>query len=155
VSERTTVARGRYDGGLSWLLWAQRRPRSGPPGTELVSMVRVTDPAGRVLREGGAGGPALDPGQLMNVRAGGGAEGPYCLLVRVHPDVRRVAVTTAAGSSLNLPAHDAAEFPEVRFAALLVPRDLRLAAVTGFGADGRPLERFDLAAHQRNWHARR
>jgi hypothetical protein len=91
----------------------------------------------------------------MNVSACGGAEGPYCLLARVHPDVRRVAVTTAAGGSLNLPVHDAAEFPEARFAALPVPRDLRLAAVTGFGAGGRPLERFDLAVHQRNWHARR
>jgi hypothetical protein len=43
----------------------------------------------------------------------------------------------------------------VRFAALLVPRDLRLAAVTAFDRDGRQLERFDLGFHQRFWHGHR
>jgi hypothetical protein len=43
----------------------------------------------------------------------------------------------------------------VRFAVLLVPRDLRLAAVTGLGPDGRELERFDLGFHQRFWHGHR
>jgi hypothetical protein len=156
VGERKTVARGRYDGGLSWLIWAERRPsRDGRPDADLMSMIRITDASGRILREGGASGLALEPGTLMNVSTGGGDEGPYCLLVRVDPQVRRVAVTTEAGQAMNLPVHDAPDFPEVRFAALLVPRDLHLAAVTGFGPDGQLLERFDLTMHQRHWHEHR
>jgi hypothetical protein len=156
VDERKTVARGRYGDGLSWLVWAERQvPRDGQPDAELMSMIRVTDASGRVLREGGAGGPALPPDRLMDVSTGGGDEGPYCLLARVHPDIRRVAVTTEAGKTMNMPVHDAPDFPEVRCAALLVPRDQRLAAVTGFGLDGQPLERFDLGFHQKFWHDRR
>ena len=156
MSERQTVARGQYGDGLSWLVWAQREaPRDDQPDAELTTMIRVTDAGGRVLREGGAGGPALSPGQLMNVSTGGGDEGPYCILARVHPGIRRVAVTTEAGEVMDVPLYDAPDFPEVRFAVLLVPRDLRLAAVTGLGPDGRELERFDLGFHQRFWHGRR
>jgi hypothetical protein len=156
VSERQEVARGQYGDGLSWLVWAEREPpRDGQPDAELTTMIRVTDAGGRVLREGGAGGPALVPGQLMNVSTGGGDEGPYCILARVHPDIRSVAVTTEAGGAMNMTVYDAPDFPEVRFAVLLVPRDLRLAAVTGLGPDGRQLEHFDLGFHQRFWHERR
>jgi hypothetical protein len=108
-----------------------------------------------VLREGGAGGPALERGQLMNVSTGGAAEGPYCILVRVHPDIRRVEVTAQAGETMNMPVYDSPDFPDVRFAVLLVPRDLRLSAVIGLGPDGRQLERFDRGFHQRFWHDRR
>jgi hypothetical protein len=156
VGERQTVAQGQYGDGLSWLVWAEREaPREGQPDAELITMVRVTDASGRVLREGGAGGPALGPGELMSVSTGGGDEGPYCILVRVHPGIRRVAVTTEAGETLSMAVYDAPDFPEVRFAVLLVPRDLRLAAVTGLGPDGRQLERFDLGFHQRFWHEHR
>ena len=156
MSERQTVARGQYGDGLSWLVWAQREARDdGQPDAELTTMIRVTDASGRVLREGGASGPALSPGQLMNVSTGGGDEGPYCILARVDPGIRRVAVTTEAGEVMDMPVYDAPDFPEVRFAVLLVPRDLRLAAVTGHGPDGRELERCDLGFHQRFWHGRR
>jgi hypothetical protein len=81
------------------VIWAQRQsPGGGEPGTgELASMTRITSADGRVLREGGGGGPALPAGSLMNVSTGGGDEGPYCLLARVHPDIRRVELMTAAG----------------------------------------------------------
>ena len=76
MGERKTVAQGRYDDGLSWLVWAEREaPRDGQTDPELMSMIRVTDASGRVLREGGAGGPAPGPGQLMNVSTGSGDEG--------------------------------------------------------------------------------
>jgi hypothetical protein len=156
MGERHTVAQGQYGDGLSWLVWAQREAsRDGRPDADLMTMIRVTDAGGRVLRDGGAGGPALPAGQLMNVSTGGGSEGPYCILVRAHPDVRRVEVTTARGEIMNMAVYDAPDFPEVRFAVLLVARDLRLAAVTGLGADASPLERFDLTFHQRFWHDRR
>ena len=84
----------------------------------------------------------------MNVSAGGSDEGPYALLARVHPDIRRVELTTADGEIKNVPVYGSADFQEVRFAALLVPRDLRLDSVTGFSDGGEELERFDLAFHQ-------
>ena len=54
-----------------------------------------------------------------------------------------------------MPVYDSADFPEVRFAALLVPRDLHLDSVMGFSGTGEELERFDLAFHQRFWHRHR
>jgi hypothetical protein len=153
-NERQVIAEGSYGDGLSWLIWAQRQPSSAsqPGADDLLSMIRVTAADGRVLHEGGAGGPALYPGDLMKVSTGGSDEGPYCLLARVHPDIRRVQLATAAGDIMNIPVYDADDFREVRFAALLVPRDLRLDSVTGLGKSGEELERFDLRFHQSFWH---
>jgi hypothetical protein len=156
-TEQHVIAEGSYGDGLSWLVWAQRQPSGGAPpdADELMSMIRVTSADGRVLHEGGGGGPTLYPGHLMNVSTGGSDEGPYCLLARVHPSIRRVELATAAGESLDVPVYDSADFPEVRFAALLVPRELRLAFVAGLGDSGEELSRFDLAFHQQFWHQRR
>lgn len=155
-TERHVIAEGSYGDGLSWLIWAQRQPLHGAQldTDELMSMIRVTSADGRVLHEGGAGGPALYPGDLMNVSTGGSDEGPYCLLARVHPGIRRVELATAAGKSLDVPVYDSTDFPEVRFAALLVPRDLRLDFVAGLGDSGEELSRFDLTFHQSFWHRR-
>lgn len=154
---RYVIAEGSCGDGLSWLIWAQRQRSGGaqPGGDELLSMIRVTSADGRVLHEGGAGGPALYPGDLMNVSTGGGDEGPYCLLARVHPSIRRVGLATAAGEVLDVPVYDSGDFPEVRFAALLVPRELRLDFVAGLGDSGAELSRFDLTFHQDFWHRRR
>jgi hypothetical protein len=156
-TDRHVIAEGSYGGGLSWLIWAQRQqPRTRTPNVnELLSMIRVTSADGRVLHEGGGGGLAFYPGDLMNVSTGGSDEGPYCLLTRVHPSIRRVELATAAGESLDVPVYDSADFPEVRFAALLVPRDLRLDFVAGLGDSGEELSRFDLTFHQQFWHRRR
>jgi hypothetical protein len=156
-NERQVIAKGTYGDELSWVIWAQWQSsvdaRSG--ADELLSMIRVTSADGRVLHEGGGGGPALYPGQLMNVSTGGSDEGPYCLLARVHPDIGRVELVTAAGESMHVPVYNSAHFPDVRFAALLVPRELNLDSVAGFGDSGEELERFDLTFHQRFWHQHR
>jgi hypothetical protein len=89
------------------------------------------------------------------VATSGGDEGPYCLLARVHPDIERVELVTAAGENMQVPVYDSALFPEVRFAALLVPRELNLDSVTGSSDSGEELERFDLAFHQSIWHRHR
>jgi len=156
-TERHVIAEGSYGDGLSWLIWAQRQPSGGAQlgADELMSMIRVCPADGRVLHECGGGGPALYPGDLMNVSTGGGDEGPYCLLVRVHPSIRRVALATAAGESLDVPVYGSADFPEVRFAALLVSRGLRLDFVAGLRDSGEELSRFDLTFHQQFWHRRR
>jgi hypothetical protein len=155
--QQVVIAEGTYGDGVSWLIWASRSSLSGgePGEDELMSMIRITDPDGPMLHEGGAGGPALYPGTLMKVSTGGGGEGPYALLARVHPDIRRVELTTADGEIMNVPVYDSPDFQEVRFATLLVPRDLHLDSVTGFSDGAEELERFDLAFHQRFWHQRR
>lgn len=56
---------------------------------------------------------------------------------------------------MNVPVYDSADFPEVRFAALLVPRDLHLGFVAGSSDSGQELARFDLTFHQRFWHQHR
>ena len=156
-TERHVIAEGNYGDGLSWLIWAQRQSPGGarPGADELMSMIRLTSADGQVLHEGGGGGPALYPGHLMSVSTGGSDEGPYCLLARVHPHIRRVELATAAGESLDVPVYDSADFPEVRFAALLVPRELRLDFVAGLGDSGEELSRFDLTFHQQFWHRHR
>jgi hypothetical protein len=58
------------------------------------------------------------------------------------------------GSTRSVPLYDCAEIPEVRFAALLLPREDLLDSVAGFGARGRELERFDLRFQQGRWEAR-
>jgi hypothetical protein len=90
----------------------------------------------------------------MTVSTGSNDEGPYCLLARAHPDIRRVELATAAGESLDVPVYDSADFPEVRFAALLVSRELRLDFVAGIGDSGEELSRFYLTFHQQFWHRR-
>lgn len=149
---RYSVARGTYGDGLSWVVWAKRNdPRAG----DLLSMIRVTDSDGRILHGGGGAGPPLYPGHVLNVTTGGSEEGPRVLLARVHPDVRRVVLTARDGAAMEVPIYDCAEVPEVRFASLLLPRDLPLGHVAGFGADGTELERFDLGFHQSRWDERR
>ena len=156
-NERQVIAEGTSGDGLSWVIWA-RRQLSGDAQSgadEVLSMIRVTSADGRVLHEGGGGGPALYPGQLMNVSTGGSDEGPYCLLARVHPDIERVELVTAAGEIMHMPVYDSADFPEVRFATLLVPRELNLDSVAGFSDGDEELERFDLTFQQSFWHQHR
>ncbi|MDR0343662.1 MAG: hypothetical protein LBI49_11270 [Nocardiopsaceae bacterium] len=113
----------------------------------------MTDQAGRMLHGAGVGGPPLEPGRLMNVRSSGSDEGPRALLARVHPDVRRMVVTTEDGQSKNVPVFDCEQIPEVRFACLLVPRDVRLREIVGHGEAGQELERFSLGFQQGQWEA--
>lgn len=147
---RHVVAEG-TDNGLSWVIWARRdEPRPG----DLFSMIRVCDEAGRILHAGGVGGPALYPGHLLNVTTGGSDEGPRVLLARVHTSVRRMRVHAEDGSQRDVALYDCTAVPEVRFACALLPRDLPLRSVAGFGAKGSELERFDLRFHQGRWEAR-
>lgn len=147
---RHLIAEGTYE-GLAWKTWVRRHePRTG----DLLSMVRVTDETGRVLHGQGAGGPPLQPGQLLKVNTGGGEEGPRMLLARVHPEVRRLVLTTADGEVVDVPLYDHPEIREVRFASLPLPRDMILDFIAGIGGDGSELERFSLRFQQGQWEAR-
>ena len=145
------IAEGTHSDGLTWVIWARRHePRKG----DLLSMIRVSDAAGRVLHGGGRAGPPLHPGHVLNVSTGGSDEGPRALLARVDPSVRRLELKVEGGTTLDVPLYDSPDIPEVRFASMLLPRDVVLESVAGFGAKNRELERFDLRFYQGRWEER-
>jgi hypothetical protein len=148
MSGRVVVAEGTHSDGLTWVIWARRHePREG----DLLSMIRVTDAAGRILHGGGRAGPPLPVGHVLNVTSGGSDEGPRTLLARVDPRVRRLELKVQDGTPLDVPLYDCPDIPEVRFASLLLPRDVALESLTGFGAKNEELERFDLRFYQARW----
>lgn len=148
---RCVVAEGTDDAGVSWVIWARRdAPRDG----DLLSMIKLSDSGGRIVHVGAASGPPMYPGRLLNITTSGSEEGPRALLGRVDPSVRRLELRVHDGSTRNVPLYDCAEVPEVRFAALLLPREELLESVAGFGAKGPELERFDLRFQQGRWEAR-
>jgi hypothetical protein len=148
---RHVIAARTGDAGVSWVIWARRdTPREG----DLLSMIRLTDSGGRILHLGAASGPPLYPGRLLNITTSGSEEGPRALLGRVDPSVKRLELRVHDGGIRNVPLYDCGEIPEVRFAALLLPREELLDSVAGFGAQGPELERFDLRFQQGRWEAR-
>jgi hypothetical protein len=145
---RYVVAEGTHSDGLQWVIWARRHQ---PSEGDLFTMIRVTDATGRILHGGARGGPPLHPGHVLNVTTGGGDEGPRSLLARVDPSVRRVELRVQGGTTLEVPVYDCADVPEVRFASVLVPREVSLESVAGFGEKDEELERFDLRFYQGRW----
>jgi hypothetical protein len=142
------IAEGTHSDGLTWVIWARRHePHEG----DLLSMIRITDTSGRIVHGGGRAGPPLQPGHVLNVSSGGGDEGPRVLTARVDPSVRRLELKVRDGTAFDVPLYDCAGIPEVRFASLLLPRDVTLESVTGFGAENQELERFDLRFDQGRW----
>jgi hypothetical protein len=149
---RYVVAEGIHDAGVSWVVWARRdEPHDG----DLLAMIRLTDSSGRILHAGGSSGPPLYPGRMLNVSTSGSEEGPRALLARVATAVRRLELLVKNGDTVDVPLFDCPDIPEVRFGALLLPRDLSLETLTGFDAQGAELERFDLRFQQGRWEARR
>jgi hypothetical protein len=148
---RYEVAKGSHGAGVSWVIWARRdEPRDG----DLLSMIRVADASGRILHAGGSSGPPLYPGRVLNISTSGSEEGPRALLGRVDPAVRRLELRTQDGTTMNVPLFDCPDIPEVRFAALLLPRELSLESAAAFDAKDAELERFDLRFQQGRWEAR-
>lgn len=56
---------------------------------------------------------------------------------------------------MDVPLFDCPGIPEVRFGALLLPREVSLEFLAGFDAQGAELEQFDLRFQQGQWEARR
>jgi len=151
MSGKYMIAEGKHGDGLTWVIWARRHePHEG----DLLSMIRITDAAGRILHGAGRAGPPLHPGHVLNVSSGGSHEGPRVLTARVDPRVRRLELKVRDGTAFDVPLYDCPDIPEVRFASLLLPRDVTLESVTGFGAENQELERFDLRFDQGRWEER-
>lgn len=149
--DRQVVAEGVTDEGLAWVIWARRdEPRPG----DLLSMIKVTDPGGRILHAGGMAGPPLHTGYLLNITTGGSDEGPRVLIGRIDPTIRKLRLRAENATTLSVAIHDCEAIPEVRFAIALIPRDLPLASIAGYGRKGNILERFDLRFHQGRWEER-
>ncbi len=148
---RYVVAEGTDGDGLTWVIWAKRHE---PQDGDLFSMIRVTDADGRILHGGARAGPPLPAGHVLNVTTGGGDEGPRALLARVDPKVRRLELRLADGTTADVPLYDCPDIPEVRFASLLLPRNVTLESVAGFSEQGEELERFDLRFYQGRWEER-
>ena len=150
MTGRYVVAEGTHNAGVSWVVWARRdEPRDG----DLLCMIRLKDASGRIVHAGGLSGPPLYPGQMLNVSTGGSEEGPRALLARVDPAVRRLELRTQDGGVVDVPLFDCPDVPEVRFAALLLPRGAALYSLAGFGEQGAELDRFDLRFQQGRWEA--
>ena len=102
MSGRVVVAEGTHSDGLTWVIWARRHePRQG----DLLSMIRVTDAAGRILHGDGRAGPPLPPGHVLNVSSGGSDEGPRTLLALLRRGCRGKVSRIVARSS---PSHTTA-----------------------------------------------
>jgi len=151
MSGKYMIAEGTHGDGLTWVIWARRHePHEG----DLLSMIRITDATGRILHGGGRAGPPLHPGHVLNVSSGGSREGPRVLTARVDPRVRRLELKLRDGTAFDVPLYDCPDIPEVRFASLLLTRDVTLESVAGFGAENEELERFDLRFDQGLWEER-
>lgn len=150
MDERFVVASGTYGDEMSWVVWARRdQPRHG----YLLSMIRISDASGRIVHAAGSSGPPLYPGHVLNVTTSGSEEGPRAVLARASTEVTRVELLAQDGISRDVPLYDCPEIPEVRFAMVLVPRNLALASVAAFAAEGE-LERVDLRLQQGQWEMR-
>lgn len=149
------VAEGSYD-GLTWSLWAYRGGAGRRPGREdyLGSRITLTGGDGRHLHGGGGRGPAPTAAQPLHVTTGGADTGPYHVMATFHLAVARVEVIFSDGRAVPMAIHDAPDFPEARFAVLLVPRDSLLDCVLARDAVGAEQARFSLAFHQDVWHDR-
>jgi hypothetical protein len=142
-NEGQVVAEGTSDDGASWSLSARRVRLDDMEHTEsgLQVVMRVTSADGLRQGEEGIGGelPSLTGRMIDDIHWGGGTDEPRSFCGYVHPDIRRLTLTTTDGSSVDVPLYDCADFPEVHFAALAMPDDLRFVAVTGYSRDGEQL----------------
>lgn len=123
------------------MLWAARDDLE-VAGSGLLVMMRVTSADGLHHRKSGIG-DALPPvpGRMMRVNWSGGVNEPRSFYGYVHPRIRRLTLTVRDGGSVDVPLYDCPDFPEVRFAALVIPGDLLIKSVTGYGRDGEPVAR--------------
>lgn len=126
------VAQGGGPGGERWFL------KAGGSPDDYDSMIETVHPDGH-RDEGGMGGPALYPGQLLNSYAGRADQGPLRIIVRADPRVQRLRLRSELGDHryLLVCAHD----PDVglNFFATLLPWTADITGLDGLDADGQVL----------------
>lgn len=137
----TEIAAGDLPSGEHWIL------RVGGSGADFKTFLKTIHPDGR-RDEGGMGGPALWPGSVMNVYTGGTGSGPRRIVVRADPRVTRVQVHLVGGERLELPPVATLPDSGLIFFVTLLPRTAALVSLAAVDADGRTLERQDLARYE-------
>jgi hypothetical protein len=127
------VAEGETARGERWYL------RAGGSPEAYDSMMETVYADGR-RDQGGMGGPALYPGDLLNVYIGRADQGPLRVVARTDPRVQRLRLQSESGEGCDMfapSAHDTAA--GVNLFAMLLPWTTNVTSIQGIDADGQAL----------------
>ncbi len=125
----TVVAEGETAHGERWYL------KAGGSAHDYYTLLETIYPDGH-RDEGGMGGPAIYPGNLLNVYTGRADQGPLRVIVRADQRVRRLQFQSGQNERCDLlPATDAPAVGVTLFAVLL-PWTTGIASIQGLDADG-------------------
>jgi len=127
------VAEGQTTRGERWFL------RAGGSPTAYDSMIETVHADGR-RDQGGMSGPALYPGDLLNVYIGRADEGPLRVVARTDPRVQRLRLQSESGERCDMlapSAHDT--IAGVNLFAVLLPWTANVTSIQGLDGDGQVL----------------
>jgi hypothetical protein len=130
LPELPVVAEGETTRGERWYLRAGGSPKTYD------SMLETVHADGR-RDQGGMSGPALYPGELLNVYLGRADQGPLRVVVRSDPQVQRLRLQSERGARCDFfapSAHDPAV--GVNLFAALLPWTTDVTSIQGMDADG-------------------
>ena len=133
LRELPVVAEGETPRGERWYLRAGGSP-------EAYDSMLVTVHADGRRDQGGMGGPALYPGDLLNVYVGRADQGPLRVVVRTDPRVQRLRLLSERGAQCDMlapAAHDPAA--GVNLFAVLLPWTTGVTLMEGLDADDQVL----------------
>jgi hypothetical protein len=132
LPELPVVAQGDGSRGERWFLKAGGSPE------DYFSMMETVHRDGR-RDEGGMGGPALYPGQLLNVYTGRADRGPLRVIVRTDQRVRRLRFQSERGEHCEMlvSAYDPAV--GVNLFAILLPWTTGVTSMQGLDDNGQIL----------------
>jgi hypothetical protein len=128
LQELPVVAEGETTRGERWYLRAGGSP-------EAYDSMLVTVHADGRRDQGGMGGPALYPGDLLNVYLGRADQGPLRVVVRTDPRVQRLRLRSERGERCDMlapSAHDPAA--GVNLFAVLLPWTTGVTSMEGLDA---------------------
>jgi hypothetical protein len=125
----TVVAEGETARGERWYL------KAGGSAQDYYTLMETIHPDGH-RDEGGMGGPALWPGNLLNVYTGRADQGSLRVIVRADRKVRRLRFQSGQGEHCDLlPATDAPAVGVTLFVVLL-PWTTGIVSMQALDADG-------------------
>jgi hypothetical protein len=130
LPELPVVAEGETARGEQWYLRAGGSPEASDSMLETVHVDGRRD-------QGGMCGPALYPGELLNVYIGRADQGPLRVVVRADPQVQRLRLQSERGEWCDMLApcaHDPAV--GVNLFAMLLPWTTDVTEVMALDADG-------------------
>jgi hypothetical protein len=130
LPELPVVAEGETTRGERWYLRAAGSPEAYD------SMLETVHPDGR-RDQGGMSGPALYPGDLLNVYLGRADQGPLRVVVRTDPRVQQLRLQSERGAQCVMfapSAHDPAV--GLNLFAVLLPWTTDVTSIQGMDADG-------------------